>query len=86
MGFAAITFAIVIGVILATYWVFILRTEEQAQQTLRSRMKKGSVRERARIDVLKATQPSSNLVGLDRVLTRVDRADSSEPLAATKNS
>ncbi|HKY20084.1 MAG TPA: type II secretion system F family protein [Vicinamibacterales bacterium] len=72
MGFAAVAFAVVLGVILSVYWFFIVRTEEQAQQNLRGRLRRGSVRDKARLEVLKATEPSSNLAGFDRLLKRLE--------------
>lgn len=73
MSFAAVTFAVVLGVILTTYWLLIVRTEDQEHQKLRRRLKGGSgaLREKARSDVVKATTPLSSVPVLDSILGRV---------------
>lgn len=70
MAYAAFTFVVVAFVIVAAYWLFILRGEEQTQRHLLSRLKRGTVRDKARADVVKATEPSSSLPFLDRILNR----------------
>ena len=70
MAFAAVTFAIVLGVILMAYWLFVVRTEDQAQFTLRRRLRGSGdrLRQKARLDVVKATERLSSVDGLDRLL------------------
>jgi tight adherence protein B len=70
MSFAALTFALVLGVILTTYWLLIVRTEDQAHRQLRRRLKGAPLREKARSDVIKATESLSSVPAFDRLLGR----------------
>jgi len=70
MSFAALTFALVVGVIFAVYWLLIVRTEDEAQRQLRRRLKGGPIREKARSDVIKATESLSSFPVFDRLLGR----------------
>ena len=72
MTIAAVTFAIVLGVILVAYWLFVVRTEDEAQRTLRRRLRgdRDRVRLKARLDVVKATERLSSVGSIDRLLRR----------------
>jgi tight adherence protein B len=79
MNFVVFTFVIVFGVILATYWVLLIRSEDEAQRQLRRRLKGGSAREKARSDVLKATTSPHAVPILDSVVERMSLVN--RPLA-----
>src|SRR6266496_860286 len=64
------TFAIVFAIVLGGYWLFVLRLEDQAQSTLRRRLKGNTVRQKARLAILKETQRLSHLDFLERFLRR----------------
>jgi tight adherence protein B len=68
---AVITFVVALSVVLGAYWAFVVRAEDQAQTSLRKRLKGGNtVREKARQAILKKTRRSSNVGFIERALQR----------------
>ena len=53
---AVLTFASALALILGAYWIFVVRSEEQAQSSVRRRLKGNTAREKARLAILKASQ------------------------------
>jgi tight adherence protein B len=72
MTFALVTFVVVLSVFVATYWFFVVRVEESARTNVRRRLKGEALRDKAKLQVLKATQPLSNVDLLDRLLRRFE--------------
>lgn len=84
---ALLTFAFALAVILGAYWFFIIRAEEQAQSSVRRRLKGGNTaREKARLAILKEAHKVSHVRFIERALQknevllsglqkRIDQAD-----------
>lgn len=63
-------FAIVAGILLVPYWLFVIRPERQAQAAMLKRLKGTQGRVGRRIGLAKAAQHLSAIQGLDQVLAR----------------
>src|SRR5688572_2006209 len=84
---ALLTFASALGIILGAYWLFIVRAEDQAQSSVRRRLKGGNTaREKARLAILKEARKVSDIGFIERALRknealltglqkRIDQAD-----------
>jgi tight adherence protein B len=60
-----------LAVVLGAYWMFVLRAEDQAQMSLKKRLKGGNtVREKARQAILKETRRASTVGFIERALQR----------------
>jgi tight adherence protein B len=73
MLIALTTFAIVLGIMLGAYWMFVLRDEDSSQRQVRKRLKTGAGRSHATPELLRPDQPLSKVAVLDRMLKRSDR-------------
>jgi len=78
MGIAVATFAVVMGLILATYWVALVRPEDRAQTTLRKRLKTRGSAAAVRLDLVKKVERLSHVPVLNKLLART--AGVSNPL------
>jgi tight adherence protein B len=70
MTLAVLTFITSLVIILGAYWLFIVRSEDQTQLSLRRRLKKDTIRDKARLAILKEAQKVSSVGVIDRVLRR----------------
>ena len=71
MTAVVLTFVMALGVVLGAYWMFILRAEDEAQTSLRKRLKGGGTeREKARQAILKETRRTSNVGFIEKALRR----------------
>jgi tight adherence protein B len=70
MTAALLTFAVALVVILGAYWLFIVRDEEQAQSSMRRRLKGNAVRDIARSAVLKEARKISHVGFIERLLLK----------------
>jgi tight adherence protein B len=70
MSFVAASFVLTLTLVLGVYWVFILRPEQQAQHTLRSRLKSPPKVSKVRADLQKRAQQLSAVPAFDTVLNR----------------
>ena len=87
MAAVILTFLAVLTIVIGAYWAFVLRVEDQAQSSMRRRLKGGNtVREKARAAILKETRRASNVGFIERALQkheallsglqkRIDQAD-----------
>ena len=64
-----VTFAIVLGLVFGTYWVFVLRPEDQSTRELRRRLRVARPEAAVKADVVRAVQPVSSMKPLARLLT-----------------
>jgi len=70
MSLVLLTFAMAMLVILGSYWFFVVRSEDQAQSTVRRRLKKETIRDKARLAILKEARRVSSVGIIDNVLRR----------------
>src|SRR5690349_3479342 len=82
----AIVFIAVLAVSFGTYWLLIVRPEEEQQRALKKRLnvKRDSLLKDASAGLLKQTQKLSEMPFLDRLLSQATRI--SEPLQRRLNS
>ena len=74
MLFAVATFAVVLLIFVAVYWVLVLRPEETAERQLKRRLKgTRNLAAQERSTLVAETAPLSTLPALDRFLARADR-------------
>jgi tight adherence protein B len=71
MIFAIATFALVGGIVLGVYWLFLLKPEEGDRETVRQRLKGALIRRQDKLVLLKEEQKLSTLQFLDTNLRRV---------------
>src|SRR5437762_1960621 len=81
MAIAFGTFAFVLALIVGTYWLVVVRPEDQAQSDLRKRLKGDRKKIAARIELVKQVQQLSQVAILNRVLVRA--SGTVEPLQRT---
>jgi len=62
------TFAVVAGIVLGVYWLFIVRPEQHDAGALKRRMKAVRPKTAAAVDLLRPEQPLSNVSGIARLL------------------
>ena len=68
---AVLTFASALALILGAYWLFVVRSEEQAQSSVRRRLRGGNTaREKARLAILKEARKVSHIGFIERALRR----------------
>ena len=67
-----LTFIVVLAIVTGAYWAFVVRIEDQAQATVRRRLtkKSDSVRERARLEILKQTSRVSSVGFIESLIER----------------
>ena len=70
MTLVILTFAMALSLILGAYWFFVVRSEDQTQLSLRRRLKKDTIRDKARLAILKEAQRVSSVGAIDRMLRR----------------
>ncbi len=70
MAAALLTFVIALGIVIGGYWAFVVRLEDQAQSSLRRRLKGNSAREKARLAILKEAHRFSHVGFIERALQR----------------
>src|SRR5688572_12438033 len=63
-----VTFAIIVGIVLVPYWLFVLRGEQVADRSLRKRMKVTKAKSLVQVDLLQAEQPLSTVGVVTRLL------------------
>ena len=88
MALVLLTFIGALTIVLGAYWAFVLRLEDQAQSSIRRRLKGSgnTVREKARLAILKEARRVSNVGFIEKILQknealfaglqrRIDQAD-----------
>lgn len=66
-----ITFAVIIGILLIPYWLFVVRSEQADDRSLRKRMRVTKAKSIVRPDLLQQEQPLSNVGAVQRLLQRL---------------
>ncbi len=74
----AITFSLVLGIILGAYWAFVVRPEQVSERAVRSRLKVQRA-QNLRVTLVKARERMSGIASLDATLART--GDVLEPLS-----
>jgi tight adherence protein B len=72
MQMVFVTFALVLGIVLGTYWFFIVRLEESSDRDLRRRLKVTKPKGLVARDLVRTATPLSQVSTLDRLLKRTD--------------
>jgi tight adherence protein B len=70
MIFAVITFVVILLLIVAPYWLFVVRGEQGATKKLRKRMKVSASKGPARPELMQAETPLSHVAAVDSVLRK----------------
>jgi tight adherence protein B len=78
MSVVAITFILVLGIVLGAYWVFVVRPEQVSERAVRSRLKVQGA-QNLRVTLVKARERMSGIGSLDATLART--GDVLEPLS-----
>jgi tight adherence protein B len=78
MSVVAITFILVLGIVLGAYWVFVVRPEQVSERAVRSRLKVQGA-QNLRVTLVKARERMSGIGSLDATLART--GDALEPLS-----
>ena len=72
MQMVVVTFALVLGIVLGAYWVFVVRLEESSDRDLRRRLKVNKSQKPVVRDLIRTTTPLSQVSTLDKLLKRTD--------------
>ena len=67
---ALATFAVIAGIVLIPYWLFVVRSEEVANRSLRKRMKVTKAKSLIRAELLQTERPLSTVGVVQRLLQR----------------
>jgi tight adherence protein B len=72
MQIVAITFGLVLAIVLGGYWLFVVRLEESSDRDLRRRLKVNKSKGPVTRDLVRTTTPLSRVSTIDKLLKRTD--------------
>jgi tight adherence protein B len=72
MQMVFVTFALVLGIVLGSYWFFVVRLEESSDRDLRRRLKVSKPKGLVARDLVRTTTPLSQVSTFDRLLKRTN--------------